>query len=86
MRLCLSSGSVSLVEPRPDGGEVPRQQFMDLFQWMLSDPFQHLAQIFLGIEAIQFSGLGQRVDRGSPLAAGVRSGEQPILAVMHIYP
>ncbi len=56
------SGSLTLIEPRPDVGEVPRQQFMDPLDRMFCDTLQHLAQVVLGIEHVQLCGLGQRVD------------------------
>jgi hypothetical protein len=79
------SGSISLIQPRPVAGEVPRQQFMDPFDRMFSDSLQHLTQVILGIERMQLGGLGQRVDCRCPLAARIRPGEQPILAVMEIW-
>jgi len=73
---------MALIEPRPNAGEVPRQQFMDALDRMLSDTHQHLTQVVLGIEGIQLCRLGQRIDRGGAFAPGIRPGEQPVLAVM----
>jgi hypothetical protein len=53
---------------------------MDTFDWMIGDPFQHLAQIILGVETVKFRRFGQRIDGGGPLATGVRSGEQPVFS------
>jgi hypothetical protein len=55
---------------------------MDPFDRMIGDPFQHLAQVVLGVEAVELGRLGQRIDRGGPLATSIRSREQPIFPFM----
>ena len=52
---------------------------MDPSDRMIGDPFQHLAQIILGVEAVELCRFGQRIDRGGPPATGVRSCEQPVV-------
>ena len=80
------SGSLTLIEPRPDAGEVPRQQFMDPLDRMFCDTLQHLAQVVLGIETTQFSGFDQRVGHSRSLTTGIRTGEQPVLSIMSMCP
>jgi hypothetical protein len=59
---------------------------MDPFDRMIGDPFQHLAQIILWVDTVELCRLGQRIDRGGPLATSIRSREQPIFPFMSIYP
>ncbi len=47
---------------------------------MLGDAREHLAQIGLGIQAVEFRRADQAVDRRGTLAAGVRPGEEVVLA------
>jgi len=56
------SGSLALIQPLPDVGEVPRQQLMDAFHGMIGDAFQHLGQVVVRIEPVELGGFGQRVD------------------------
>lgn len=63
-------------------GAIPRQQFRYPVDRKISDALQHLAQVGFRVDAIEFGGLEQRVDRSRALAAVVRSGEEPVLAVM----
>ena len=60
--------------------DVPRQQLGHTIDRMIGDTLEHVAQIGLGIEAVQLCGFDQTVDCRCALAAGIRSGEQPILA------
>ena len=53
---------------------------MDPFDRMIGDPFQHLAQIILWVETVEFGRLGHRIDGGGTFSPGMRSGEQPIFA------
>ncbi len=44
-----------------------------------SEPVDDLGEVGFGVEAVQLGGLDEAVDGGSPLAARVRAGEQPVL-------
>jgi hypothetical protein len=37
-----------------DQGKIPRQQFLDAVNWVISDAREHLAEISFRIEAVQF--------------------------------
>jgi hypothetical protein len=50
-------GAVALIQPGSDAGHVPWQQRVDPFDRIVSDPIMNLAQVVLGIEAVQFGGL-----------------------------
>jgi hypothetical protein len=52
-------------------GNDPWQQFVDAIDGMLGDASDDLAQVGLGIKAIQFGGANQGVDRGAAFAAAV---------------
>lgn len=45
---------------------------------MLGDPFEHLAQIQIGITVVEQSGADETVDASCALATGIRAGEQVI--------
>jgi hypothetical protein len=49
---------------------------------MIGDALKDLSQIILGIEFVELGGLDQRIGCGSRMAAGIRAGEQPVLATM----
>src|SRR3954463_4981491 len=53
---------------------------MDALDRMIGDPLQYLAQVVLGIEAVELCGFGECVDGGGPGPAGIGTGEQPVLA------
>ena len=65
---------------------IPRQQFIDPFGRMVGDPGQHLSQIILGVEPIQFGGFDQAIRRGRAIAARIRPGEQSVLAAQRHRP
>jgi hypothetical protein len=69
----LESGGVALIEPGADSSEVPRQQLVDSVYRMVSNAFEHLAQVVLGVEHVQFCRLGEREDgtARSPPASGL---------------
>lgn len=64
---------------------VPREQFSDPVDRMVGAAGEDVAKIGFGIETVELCGLDERQDRRGTLAALIRSGEQPILSVMHIY-
>jgi hypothetical protein len=47
---------------------------------MVGDAGQHSAEIGFRVEAVEFGGADQAVDRGGALAAGIRACEQVVLA------
>src|SRR3954451_11827583 len=47
---------------------------------MIGKPGEDVAQVGFRIEAVELCGLDQRVDGSGSLAAGVRAGEQIVLA------
>jgi hypothetical protein len=49
--------------------DIPRQQFLDAVDRMVSDTLQDMMQLAFGIEVVEFGGAQDRVDRGSPLTA-----------------
>ena len=58
----------------------PGQQCVDLVDRMLADAGQDLAQVSLGLDAVQLGGADQGVEDGGPLSSGVAACEQPILS------
>ena len=50
-------------------GDVPGQQFVDAVDRVVGDAGQDVAQIGLGIEAVELGGLDQGVDGGGAPAA-----------------
>ena len=47
---------------------------------MIGDAVQEIAEIGFGIEAVELGGFDEGIDRGGALAAGIRSGEEIVLA------
>ena len=47
---------------------------------MLSNALEHISQIRFWIEAVEFRRADERVDGSGSLAAGIRAGEQMVLA------
>lgn len=69
------SGSGSVFE-----GEVPGKQFVDPVDRMVGDAGQDLSEIAFGVESVEFRRADERVDGGSPFAAGVRASKQVVLS------
>ena len=46
---------------------------------MVGNALQHLAQIRLRVQAVQFRRADQAIDGGTPFAAGIRTREQIVL-------
>src|SRR5215210_3500390 len=59
---------------------VPRQQFADAIDRMISDAGENVAQPHLGIKAVELGRLDEGVDGRGALAAGIGAGEQVVLA------
>jgi hypothetical protein len=47
---------------------------------VVGDAGEHVGEIVLRVEAIEFGGLDQRVDRRSATATGIQAGEQVVFA------
>src|SRR6185312_4390661 len=47
---------------------------------MLGDAGEHLAQVRLRVDAVEFGGTDQTVERGGAFAPGVRSGEEIVFS------
>jgi hypothetical protein len=54
---------------------IPRKQFINSFDRIVSDMRQHMAQVCLRIDAIELDTDDQRLHGGSPLAAAVGAEE-----------
>jgi len=59
---------------------MPGEEFREPLDRMIGDAGEDVVQIGLGVEAIEFRGLDQRVHRRGALAATVRAGEDPIFS------
>ena len=59
---------------------VPRQELVDPIDRVIGDASENVAQLRLGIKAVELGGFDQGVDGGGALAAGVGAGEEIILA------
>jgi hypothetical protein len=78
--MCVLSGGEwcgGVVQP-----EVPGQQLCDAVHRMVGDALQHLAQVGLGIEAVQLGGSEQAIESRGSFPTGVGAGEQVILPIM----
>ena len=53
------------------GGDVPRQELMHPLDRMRGDALYHIAQIRLGVEAVQLCATDQAVDRSCALTASI---------------
>jgi hypothetical protein len=61
-------------------GNDPWQQFIDAIDGVLGDASDDVAQVGLGIKAIQFGGTNQSVDCGPAFAAAVGAEVQIVLS------
>jgi hypothetical protein len=61
-------------------GDDPWQQFVDAIDGVLGDASDDVAQVGLGIKAIQFGGTNQSVDCGPAFAAAVGAEVQIVLS------
>jgi hypothetical protein len=55
-------------------GDVPGKQVGDALDGMVGDAPEDVAQIGLGVEAVELGALDQGIDRRGALAAGIRAG------------
>ena len=53
---------------------------MDAVDEMVGDAFEHLAQIEFRIDAVQFGGAEQTVDRSRTFSTGIGTSEQKVLS------
>ena len=60
------------------GGNVPRQELFDTIDRMFGDTGEHVAEIMLRVQAIQFRRSDKGIDRGGSFTAGIGAGEQVI--------
>jgi len=58
-------------------GEVPGKQFVDPVYRMVGDSVQDLSEIAFRVESVEFRRPDERVDGGSPFAAGALSLKRP---------
>lgn len=56
------------------------QEFSDATSRLGGQPLQDISQVGIGLMPVQFGGLDQAHDSGSPLASPQAAGEQPIVA------
>lgn len=56
------------------GCDVPGQQLVDAVDGVIGDASEHLAQVRLRIESVEFGVADQGVDRCGTLTAGVGAG------------
>lgn len=56
-------------------GDVPRCEFIDAVNRMVGDAREHVAQIRLGIDAVEFCGANEAVAGGGTFVAGVCTSE-----------
>jgi hypothetical protein len=61
-------------------GDYPRCEFVNAIDRMVSDACEHIAQIRLRIDAIEFYCANHAVDGGGTFAARVCSSEQRVTA------
>lgn len=57
---------------------------MDAIDGVIGDRLEDVAQVKLRIKSVERGGTEQGIDRSSAFAAGVRTGEEIVLAVMEI--
>jgi hypothetical protein len=57
-------------------------RFVDPVARVIGDAGEDVAQIDLRIEIVEGRGLDEGIENGGPATAGVRAGEQVVLAVM----
>lgn len=61
-------------------GNDPWQKFVDAIDGMLGDASDDVAQVGLGIKAVQFGGADQRVDGGAAFASTIRAEVQEVFS------
>lgn len=74
-----SGGSARLGFFAAEFDTIPRQEFRDAIDRVCGDPLENVAQIGLGVDAVEACGPDQRRDRRGTSVTGIRSGEQPVL-------
>jgi hypothetical protein len=57
-------------------GEAPGKQFVDPIYRMVGDASQDLLEIAFRVESVEFCRPDERVDGGSPFAAGVGASKR----------
>ena len=56
------------------------QQVLDAVDGMVGEAGEHVAEVALRIEAVEFRGTDQTIEHGGALSALIRTGEEVILA------
>jgi len=81
-KTAVTQGSYRSVEgsSRMAGADVPGQQFFNAIDGMIGNSIEHVPQVRLWIETVQFGRADQTVHRSSALPAGIGSREQVVLA------
>ena len=80
MRGLRSAGGVVGIEC----SHLPREEFLDAVDGMVGEAGEHVAQVALRIETVEFRGADQAVEGGGALAALVRTGKEVVLAFMEM--
>lgn len=65
-------------------GDGPRCEFVDAVNRMVGDAREHVAQIGLRIDAVEFCGAHEAVDGSGALTPGICTGKQVIATAMQI--
>ncbi len=71
----MAGGAVSI-----ECSHHPREQFFDAVDGMVGESGEHVAEVALWIEAVEFGGAGQAIEHGGAFTALIRTGEEVILA------
>ena len=64
--------------------EAPGQKLVDSVDGTIGDALEHMAQVEFRIDALQFGGAEQTVDRSRTLSIGIGTSKQKVLVVMAI--
>ena len=65
----------------------PRQQFVEAVDGVtIHHSHEHVAQVSVGFDAVEFAGFDQRTDDRPPVTATVASGKEMVLAPERNYP
>src|SRR5262249_31590849 len=61
-------------------GKVPRKELAYAIDRIIADTREHVAQVALGLDAIENAGANDGIKCRRPCASGIRTGEQPVLS------
>ena len=71
-------------EVRAGGDDIPGEQLFNMANGMVGEAGEHVAQVALRIEAVQFRGADQAVEGGGALPARIGAGKKVVLAFMEM--